>query len=435
MHRSLRFLPAVAFLASTFSCSSESGITTDPSSDVSAIDVTSIPTSLIAGETYALSATAHSAGGGQPEVVVTWRSSDETVATVVAGLVTARAVGSADIIAEAGGKSKGTRVTVVETERIVSEDRYADGVIGFSSARNGGELDVYIVGPAGPQRVTTSPDHEQFDGWSPDGSRVALLRFPINTNLVTSHVANSDGSNDVLVSNGIVNWAPDWRRRGTVLENQIMLSNSDGTGEHAVGAAGYAVFGPWWSPDGKKVAFGVAPSPVELADIYIANFDGTGLLNLTNTPLVSEEFASWSPDASQLAMTGENRNTGLGSSIFVVNVSGSGLKQLTTSPANRADYEPMWSPDGKLLAYTTFTGRTYGLFVIDPAGGESVRLAPSTMVAGFGHWSPDGMRIAFTGITEGSSRQNIFVMTRDRRTMTQLTRNSGDNLGPYWRPN
>jgi len=57
------------------------------------------------------------------------------------------------------------------------------------------------------------------------------------------------------------------------------------------------------------------------------------------------------------------------------------------------------------------------------------------MVAGFGKWSPDGKRIAFTAIAEGSSRQSIFVVTLDRRTMIQLTRNSGDNLGPFWRPN
>jgi Tol biopolymer transport system component len=307
-------------------------------------------------------------------------------------------------------------------------------VIGFSSSRNGGELDVYVIGPSGARRVTTSPDHEQFDGWSPDGERVALLRFPVNSSFVTSHIADSNGANDVLISNGIVNWAPDWLHRGTILDNQVTLSNNDGTGQHPVGAAGFTAFGPWWSPDGKKVAFSLSSSESAIADMYVANFDGTGLLNVTNTPAISEEYASWSPDGLQLAMTGENRNTGLGGSVFIVNASGSGLRQLTNSPSTRADYEPQWSPDGKLIAFTTFTGRTYGLFAIDPLGGPPVRLAPSTMVAGFGHWSPDGTRLAFTGIGEGSSRQNIYVITRDRRSMVQITRNAADNLGPYWRP-
>jgi Tol biopolymer transport system component len=436
----LRIFPLRVFsaviVAGISACSGESGVNpVDPSTSIASIDVSSIPTSLIVGETYTLSAIARNSSGAQSDVPVLWRSSNEAVATVAAGLVTATGTGAAEIFAESGGKSASTGIAVVTTERLVSEDHYSDGVIGFSSARNGGELDVYVIGPAGAQRVTTSPDHEQFDGWSPDGTRVALLRFPVNTDLVTSHIAKADGSEDLLVSNGIVNWAPDWLHRGTVLENQITLSNSDGSGQHTVGAPGFALFGPWWSPDGRRVAFGVSLSQTELADIYVANLDGTGLLNVTKTPLVSEEFASWSPDGLRLAITGENRNTGLGNSLFVVDASGAGLKQLTTSTANRADYEPQWSPDGKLISYTTFNGRTFGLFVIDPRGGEPVRLAPSTMVAGYGKWSPDGKRIAFTAIAEGNSRQNIFIITLDRRTMIQLTRNSGDNLGPFWRPN
>lgn len=156
---------------------------------------------------------------------------------------------------------------------------------------------------------------------------------------------------------------------------------------------------------------------------------------MTNTPNVSEEYASWSPDGTQLAITGLNSGAGLGSSIYIVNATGTGLTQLTNSPASRDDYEPQWSPDGKLISYTTFFGNTYGLFVIRPSGGKAVRLAPASMVSGFGHWSPDGTRLAFTAIAEGSSRQNIFVVTLDRRTMIQLTRNTADNLGPFWRPN
>jgi len=433
---SLRIFFLALAVATIASCSSDGGVDpTEPSSNIASIAVSSIPTSLIVAETYTLSATPRNPSGGEVDTPVSWRSSNEAVATVVAGFVTAKGTGTADIFAEAGGKSASVRIDVVATERIVSEDRYSDGVIGFSSARNGGELDVYVVGPSGVQRVTTSPDHEQFDGWSPDGTRVALLRFPVNTDVVTSHIANADGTGDVLVSNGIVNWAPDWLHRGTVLENQITVSNADGSGQHTVGIPAFALFGPWWSPDGKKVAFGLTETQTALADIYVANLDGTGLVNVTNTPLVSEEFASWSPDGLRLAITGENRNTGLGSSVFVVDASGSGLKQLTASPATHADYEPQWSPNGKLISYTTFTGRTYGLLVIDPAGGSPVRLTPATMVAGFGKWSPDGKRLAFTAIAEGSTRQGIFVITLDRRTMIQLTRNSGDNLGPFWRPN
>ena len=424
-----------AMTAFAAGCSDEKG-PVDPASNIATIEVVGPPTSLIASEQYVVTAQVHSASGGVLDnVVMAWRSSDDAVATVVAGTVTAHAAGTADIIAEAEGKSGKTQITVVSTQRLLSEDRYQDGgVIGFSSSRNGGELNVYVMDASGVRKVTTSPDHEQFDGWSPDGQRVAVLRFPVNVNQFTSHIVNVDGSNDILVSPGVINWAPDWLHHGTVVNGQLTLSNADGSGEHPIGSAGSAA-GPWWSLDGKRIAFAFAPNVTSFADIYVANVDGSNVVNVTNSPDVSEEYASWSPDGTQLAITGLNPGAGVGSSLYVVNATGTGRMQLTSNTSSRDDYEPNWSPDGKLIAYTTATGFSYGLYLIRATGGKPVRLAPAGWVSGFGHWSPDGKRLAFTAISEAGSRQNIFVTTLDRRTITQLTRNMADNLGPFFRPN
>lgn len=422
-------------IAASISCSG-SDHTTGPDPTVSGIRIYAPPAPMVVDESYHLTAISEATGSDlSTDPSLTWSSSNATVATVTLGIVTAVGPGTAEITAEGNGKGGKTTISVTTTVRTLSQDVFTSGVLGFSSARNGGELDAYIVGPAGLTRITANGDQEQFDGWSPNGSRIAVLRFPVDVDFFTSHTLNADGTDDVLVSNGIVNWAPDWKHRGSIVANQVMISNADGSGSHTVGPAGYYLDGPWWSHDGSHFAFAYSPDAITLADIYVANADGSGLIDVTNTPALSELFADWSPDGSTLAIAGENPAAGVGSGIFTVSTNGTGLKQLTRETDPRGDYEPQWSPDGKRIMFTTYLGATFGVYIIAPDGGNPQRFSPAGLFSGFGKWSPDGSRIAFTGYNDRSSRfQDIFVMTTDRKSMVRITKDAADNLGPFWKP-
>ena len=69
------------------------------------------------------------------------------------------------------------------------------------------------------------------------------------------------------------------------------------------------------------------------------NADGSAPVNLTNSPGVDGGFPAWSPDGTRIAFV--SRRDG-DAEIYVLDADGSGVKRLTSDPAN--DRSPVWSP-------------------------------------------------------------------------------------------
>ena len=61
--------------------------------------------------------------------------------------------------------------------------------------------------------------------------------------------------------------------------------------------------GAVWSPDGKWIVFEQDVAGGEIYDLFAVSSDGGELINITNTPEVSERDARWSPDGSALAIS------------------------------------------------------------------------------------------------------------------------------------
>jgi dipeptidyl aminopeptidase/acylaminoacyl peptidase len=105
----------------------------------------------------------------------------------------------------------------------------------------------------------------QGGAWSPDGKQIVFA-----TNLTGRYnlwKVSSDGG-----------WP-------------IQLSQSD---ERQSGAT--------WSPDGKWIAFEADRGGDEMYDVYAIPSDGGAVVNLTNTPDISESDATWSPDGKSLGI-------------------------------------------------------------------------------------------------------------------------------------
>lgn len=91
--------------------------------------------------------------------------------------------------------------------------------------------------------------------------------------------------------------------------NDLILGSTTGAFANInltnTGVAGFSNIFPDFSPDGTRIAFARGPAGSNTTtDLFVINVDGTGLQQLTNTPNFSENEPSWSPDGGSLAFHG-----------------------------------------------------------------------------------------------------------------------------------
>src|ERR1700704_239903 len=103
-----------------------------------------------------------------------------------------------------------------------------------------------------------------------------------------------------------------------------------------------------------------------------------------------------SPDGKWVAYTvatpdmEANRNA---SNIWMVSTSGGSAMQLTQSGH---DSSPVWSPDGKTLAFLSSRGGESQVYLLSMEGGEAHALTKLSTGVDMVKWSPEGKTIAFT---------------------------------------
>ena len=127
-------------------------------------------------------------------------------------------------------------------------------------------------------------------------------------------------------------------------------------------------------------------------DIFVSNADGSTLTQLTNDPHI-DRAARWSPDGGRLAFYSDRSGA---YEIWTIRRDGSDLQKLTRSPG--AHY-PVWSPDGRQMAYSTHAPNA--AFVFDtrvPWDRQKPRQLPSIPDPALSFevwsWSPDGRKLA-----------------------------------------
>jgi Tol biopolymer transport system component len=160
----------------------------------------------------------------------------------------------------------------------------------FTSSRDG-DLDLYSMALDGTdvKRLTNEVGYDGGGVFSPDGTRVAWRASRPETDA-------AKGEFKALLAKGIV--------RPNRLE--LFVMDADGSNPRQVTRNGKANFGPWFTPDGKRLIFSSNVDDPEgrSFDLYLVNLDGTGLERVTTYTTPDHDdfdgFPMFSPDGKKL---------------------------------------------------------------------------------------------------------------------------------------
>jgi Tol biopolymer transport system component len=203
---------------------------------------------------------------------------------------------------------------------------------------------------------------------------------------------------------------------------------------------GQIVFGMNHFCTAKASDGGNEPVDCGKGEVAVVAANGSGLRVLTHDK-VTEYNPVWSPDGRQIAFVHPSAHTS--SQIWVMTADGTGqhaVTRLRTSPSFYAlDNEPSlsWSPDGKQIVFCAFPSSQGGheqLYLVDVRTHAVKRLPTVATGATDPVWSPDGRWIAFVG---ADAPDQIFLMAAKSHQVHSLVSHGGakvTGLGIAWSP-
>ena len=143
-----------------------------------------------------------------------------------------------------------------------------------------------------------------------------------------------------------------------------------------------------FSPDGKRVVFDskrvADPEASTNSDIYIVNFDGTGLKDLTSSNKASDSNPKFSPDGKYIAYLTQKipRYESDRFRLAIINVKSGERKILTDSFDNWVN-DFKWSPDSKSIYFTGYQKGYLPLFNVNISTLQIKTIIPDIVIRGF----------------------------------------------------
>jgi Tol biopolymer transport system component len=281
----------------------------------------------------------------------------------------------------------------------------------------------------------------------------------------------SDPTEDVNGRNGLIAFDS--------ADGNIYVADADGSDARVLVDRDAELRGPSWSPDGNKLAFfemvETGPGPLDdTSFVHVVDADGGNDVELTggraivpalySTRLMSASGLVWSPDSTQVAMTvlGDgSSDSGTGdwlstvparmAAIVIAEADGSRIGVL---PVEGDAADPMWSPDGRWLAWrgqgqpatieqTIWVSRADGTSAVGTGvggSGDFHNMYSNDGAFSSPQWSPAGDRILYyswdgsTYMTAQEDDWGIYTVDAFGPQVTRPPELLGDHPAHEWWP-
>jgi dipeptidyl aminopeptidase/acylaminoacyl peptidase len=296
---------------------------------------------------------------------------------------------------------------------------------------------IYLVSVDGgePKQLTNAAQSSSTPRWSPDGRRLAFISAREGGAQVwTIDIATNEQKKVTSISTGASDpvWSPDGRMIAFVSDVYPECTSDDCNRKRDEQAESskvkakiadrllYRHWTTWKEGRRTHVFMAMADGSAPARDLTPGDYDAPPF------SLGGPSDYAFSPDSRELVFarnTDKVEATSTNGDLFIVPVTG-GEAQRITGKNLGADLSPVYSPDGRYIAYRSqsragFESDRWQLMLFDRKGGQSRSLTESldTNVEGI-TFTPDGQRIYLTGSERG--KQLIYTVPTAGGAITKL---------------